>query len=927
MKDKIIKKFLVEFLILMLALSALPISSYFTSVNAAGTSTVPSNLLQYEWLGPQVDGTQAHFSAGPAPSSPNILWQKSMSGAGSYPAAFNGMLMMTEGNNIVALDPQTGNVIYTAAVPKVVSSRSCSIAPIIKIDNTHMITVSQTASVVNATVSLPAVWNWNCFNIADGSFLWSSSPQYTSMTPNRPSYNPETKMLYVGVGNSTGSGGTQNQGAVQAWNLPDPSQPPTFAWTYIGFCPVKNLNFGDGKIFAGNAEGHLTCLDAKTGDLLWDTLLPGAPSYAGTYYNGVIYRGLLDNTFVAINGTTGKIVWANKPSNWGYWASGTAAAYGIIFMTNVDGYFYAFNATTGDILWKYLGPGQYYPGFTEIADGKVYTCTGQGVASPLTGQGLSEFTCFNASTGEVLWQVNKEFRSGPSDYQAIAYGNFYAVNQETENGISTFSSPAPKVLDTILYCYGGEATHQDWSMYGGNPAHTATGSESSPVNMAQKWVYHTDGGVTSSPVVAQGKLYIGSDDRNWYCIDADSGIKIWNFSTGYYIRSTGAVANGKFYTGTDDGFIYCLDANTGSQLWKTATSGKILPVMTGTYPEYHSSPVVAEGKVYVGSVDCKLYCLDANSGNIAWTIPTTGAILSNPTYIVGDGLYFNSVNGWIFKVNPTSGNIIWNVSMPSGLEVAMEGSPCIGNGMVVIGSGAARNAPAQRGQMYCLNATTGQRLWTYNQQNYNSTNPNMQPTWTPLYLNHKTLGPVFYFSDFYHMTCVNATSGKLIWTTYLTREHFGLPAYSDNKLYIPADTFGIYVCDATTGSKLGYFEAGAQVRSSPALYGGKIYFGANNFDVFCVGWSSAATIYIGNPLPSPSPIVQPTVSPIPVVTPMPTTTPIVTPIPTATVAPTASPSATAPTAGISTETILIASAAVVIIAIVAAAAVLLKRRK
>jgi outer membrane protein assembly factor BamB len=919
-------------IVLILAFATLP-----SILNQNSDANAQTNSSQYEWLGVNRDVAQTHFAAGSAPNSTAIKWQKSMPGVGSDPLLFNSMLFVTQGSNIVAMDPETGTTIYTAPVPKVLNDRTCSASAILKIDSTYMVAMSSTGSIVNSTHSIPAAWALRCFKISDGTLVWSMDPQYGPTIAYRPRYVEDTKMFYIVVGNSTGRGGTQNPGGVQAWNFPNPTQAPTLAWTWINFgvtYGVGSFVYGDGKLFVGGSEPHQTCLDARTGAVLWETQVKGSIQYGGSYYNGVLYRGLLDNTMCAIDGTTGKILWENNPSPFGFWASATAAGYGLIYETNVDGNFYAFNATTGAIVWKYLGPGQYYPGYTEVADGKVYTCTGQGVPSPITGQGVSEFTCFDALTGKVIWQVNKEFRSGPSDYMAIGYGNFYAVDQITENGISTFNSPAPKVLDTILYCYGGSGTPKDWTQYGGNPAHTAIGY-GGPTSMTEKWSFHTGGAVMSSPAVVQSKVYIGSDDHNWYCIDAQTGAQVWNFTTGYYIRASPAVVNGKFYSGTDDGYIYCLDANTGTQLWKTAAPGSVLPIMTGTYPEWRSSPAVANGKVYVGSLDAKLYCLDANSGNILWTMQASGPILSNPTYIEGDGIYFGSVDGVVYKINPASGSIIWNVTTPIGLEYAMEGSATVGNGMVVIGSGAAKNAPAQRGQMYCFNATTGARIWTYNQRAYNATVPNMQPTWTALYLKNDVLGPVFYFSDFYHFTCVNATTGTQIWSTYLTREHFGLPAYADNKIYIPSDTFGIYVCDATTGAKIGYFDARGQVRSSPAIYGGNVYFGSNSFNVYCVSQSSQGTTYYGSPSePAPTPIATPTFSPTPSPTPTQTTpppTPTKTPTPTPVITtppPTSTTASPQPaTFALSNETMIAIVVGVAAVVIIAATVLMLRKRK
>jgi outer membrane protein assembly factor BamB len=877
-----------------LILALLLVSSTFLAFSDFTANTVKaadySNLLQYENPG-QLGNTNTHFTEGPAPSSPNVLWSKALSPAmGNNPIAHNGMIIITQGSNVVAMDGFSGDIVWNTSAPKVYPKDRGSVgaAYMFALDSSRMVFIASIGAKVNTTHALPAIWRFVCLSLTDGSILWQSSDKIGPQPAYKGLYVKEEKMYYNGAGYADGRGGTQNAGSTQAWDFSDPTKEPTLKWTYIGeWCPqeVGYITYGDGRLYMTDAGPHQTCIDAKTGQVVWVTQLTGAPAYTGVYYNGVIYKGCLDNVFVAMDGKTGNILWTNKPSAFGFWCSGAAAAYGMIYMDNVDGNVYALNATTGEIVWKHWAGGLYYPGYIQVADGKVYSTLSELPPSPLTPEtSHEEYGCLDAYTGELLWSTSKQFEQSASTYCVIAYGNLYGREKQTG----------------AIYCYTslpGET--KDWTMFGGDPAHTATG-DSAPNTPGQKWVFHTNGAIISSPAVAAGKVYVGSYDKNWYCVDANTGQKIWSFPTNYYIRSSAAVVNGKVYTGADDGFVYCLDANTGSQLWKTPAPGEILPIMTGTYPEWRSSPNVADGKVYVGSLDGKLYRIDANTGNIDWTIQTTRAIMSTPTYIAGDGLYFASTDGFVYKVNPASGSVIWNSSTPIGLEIAMQGSPCVADGKVVIGSGAARSSVAGRGQIYCLDSTTGKSLWTYNQQNYNSTNPNLQPIWSALFIKHPTLGPMFVFGDFYHMTAVNSTSGKLIWTSYLTREHFGLPAYADNKIYVPADTFGLYIIDATTGVKLGYFEAGSQVRSSPAIYQGKVYFGCLSWNLYCVGESSAGTTYYGTPSSSPSATSTPTA--------------------------TASPSPV-PNTGLAIGTeVYLGIAAVVVIAIVAAALVLRKRK-
>jgi len=58
--------------------------------------------------------------------------------------------------------------------------------------------------------------------------------------------------------------------------------------------------------------------------------------------------------------------------------------------------------------------------------------------------------------------------------------------------------------------------------------------------------------VFSSPAVANGTVYVGSEDNNVYALNATTGAKVWSFTTGSSVYSSPAVANGVVYVGSDD---------------------------------------------------------------------------------------------------------------------------------------------------------------------------------------------------------------------------------------------------------------------------------------------------------------------------------------------------------------------------------------
>ena len=113
---------------------------------------------------------------------------------------------------------------------------------------------------------------------------------------------------------------------------------------------------------------------------------------------------------------------------------------------------------------------------------------------------------------------------------------------------------------------------------------TPTDSGPAPTDDASIWRFATGGFVVNAPAVANGVVYVGSDDNNVYSLDAASGEMNWSFETGDVIRSTPTVVDGAVYVGSNDNHVYALDAASGEMLWKYDTGDSV---------QY--SPVVSDG--------------------------------------------------------------------------------------------------------------------------------------------------------------------------------------------------------------------------------------------------------------------------------------------------------------------------------------------
>jgi len=182
--------------------------------------------------------------------------------------------------------------------------------------------------------------------------------------------------------------------------------------------------------------------------------------------------------------------------------------------------------------------------------------------------------------------------------------------------------------------------HFDSCLTGFNPNELILGP-ATVGNLRLKWSYATGAAVYSSPAVANGVVYVGSTDGNFYALDASTGAELWSFTVGSSIEdrvySGPAVANGVVFVGSLHGDVYALNASTGAKLWSYRTSGSIVG----------SSPAVANGVVYIGSDDHNLYALDASTGARLWSVTTGAGMYSSPA-VANGVVYVGSLDDNIY---------------------------------------------------------------------------------------------------------------------------------------------------------------------------------------------------------------------------------------------------------------------------------------
>ena len=191
-----------------------------------------------------------------------------------------------------------------------------------------------------------------------------------------------------------------------------------------------------------------------------------------------------------------------------------------------------------------------------------------------------------------------------------------------------------------------------------------------PRTCLAQWVTTTAGIAGQSPTVADGMVYVGSNDTSLYALDATTGQILWKTFTGGTVGSTPAVAGGVVYVGSDDKKVYALNATTGQVLWSTSTGSPV-----------RSSPAVVNGVVYVGSLDSSVYALNATTGQILWATVTGSLVFSSPA-VANGVVYVGSQDGRLYALDAATGAVRWTAAAST-----LRTSPAVANGLVYVGGG------------------------------------------------------------------------------------------------------------------------------------------------------------------------------------------------------------------------------------------------
>ena len=406
--------------------------------------------------------------------------------------------------------------------------------------------------------------------------------------------------------------GPLHTGASLESGLPEKYEPGTELWTYDihgAGTPV----IADGLLYAFGFYGEkgeetqeaLLCLDAVTGEKKWEARF--SDYISDVVYNrygigapivdpatGNVYLQTSNGRCVGYT-RDGKQLWEiSLMEDYGRLTfpngrTGSPAVHGnlVIFHVVTANWgltgpgadrFYAFDKMTGELVWdstpgvKPVDSSFAMPVFAKLEGHDVF----------YAGTGCGNIVCVDANLGTPLWRF--QLSQGGVNSQILLNGSDQIIaihGAENTDASTTGRLVAIKIPTT----YPKEQLVLDKS--------------------AEIWRNEDLCAFSSSPVLADGKVYSTIATGSLLCVDAKSGKTLWSEKLAHdQIHASPTYADGKLYVPMFDGSVHIIDVSGDKP--KTLSSAKLGTNCLG-------APAIWAGKVYIHAKD-KLHCWGPKDG-------------------------------------------------------------------------------------------------------------------------------------------------------------------------------------------------------------------------------------------------------------------------------------------------------------------------
>ena len=285
----------------------------------------------------------------------------------------------------------------------------------------------------------------------------------------------------------------------------------------------------------------------------------------------------------------------------------------------------------------------------------------------------------------------------------VAGGRVYVIDTlgtvrafDGRSGAAIWSSQTPTEKGGEGSMYGGGLAYDQSRIYATNGLGFVVALDER--NGGVVWKVRPGGPLRGAPTVANGAVYVMSQDNQLYSLKEDDGTTNWSQAAsleiaGVFGSASPAVGQGTVVAGFSSGELNAYRYENGREVWQDALQRTSIRTSVSTLNDIDADPVIDGGQVLAVGQGGRMVALDLITGQRQWELNLAG--ISTP-WLAGDWIFVVTDEGKLICISRQNGHIRWINQLPQFRkakskkgEIDYSGPVLAGGRLIVTGSNGA----------------------------------------------------------------------------------------------------------------------------------------------------------------------------------------------------------------------------------------------
>ena len=262
-----------------------------------------------------------------------------------------------------------------------------------------------------------------------------------------------------------------------------------------------------------------------------------------------------------------------------------------------------------------------------------------------------------------------------------------------QSGAQVWASQTPNDRGNEASLYGGGLAYDNGRIYATNGLGYVVALDVRTGGAI--WQVRPGGPLRGAPTVADGAIYVMSQDNQIYSLKEADGSTNWSQAAsleiaGVFGSASPAVGQGTVVAGFSSGELNAYRYENGRQVWQDTLQRTSISTSVSSLSDIDADPVIDNGQVFAVGQGGRMVALDLTSGQRIWEANIAG--ISTP-WLAGDWLFVVTDDAKLLCLARSTGKVRWINQLPQFRkakskkgQIDYQGPVLAGGRLIVVGS-------------------------------------------------------------------------------------------------------------------------------------------------------------------------------------------------------------------------------------------------